>query len=143
MIKLIDVIRGWFLKCPLLQSGTLLSIDKLGANPVEYEIAPLPCQTIIAKYIDGGSTRQFQFAFASREEFNERQNTANTEFYEKLASWIECQSNKGNLPELEDGRMSQYIEILSSGYVYDAGDSTAIYQMEMSLVYTQKWNFEI
>lgn len=138
---MIDAIRSWLLKCPLLPADKLLSIDKLGANPGGYSIEPLSCEPIIAKYTDGGSRRQFQFAFAGREIYNERQNTKNTEFYENLTTWIERQSNKGNLPELEEGRNAQYIEILSSGYVYDTSDSTAIYQMELSLVYTQKWNF--
>lgn len=141
MVKLIDAIRSWFLKCPLLPPEKLLSIDKLGADPGGYSIEPLSCTPIIAKYTDGGSMRQFQFAFAGREIYNERQNTKNTEFYEKLVSWVEKQSDKGNLPDLEEGRTAQYIEILSNGYVYDSSDSTAIYQMELSLVYYQKWNF--
>lgn len=135
---MIEAVRDWFLSCPLLQPNTLFSVDKLGADPVEYDIAPLSCNPIVKKFCDGGSIRQFQFAFASREEYDARQNMKNTAFYEQLTTWLEQQSDKGNLPKLENGRKAQYIEILSSGYVYDTGDSTAIYQMELSLIYSQK-----
>jgi hypothetical protein len=136
---MITEIRNWFASCPILQKETILNVDTLGADPVEYEIAPLSCDPIVKKYTDGSSIRQFQFAFASREKYDGEQNMQNTSFYEQLQSWVEEQSENGNLPALGNGRKARAIQILSCGYVYDTGDSTAIYQMELSLLYLQRY----
>ena len=93
---------------------------------------------VVKKYVDGSSIRQFQFAFASREVYDEQQNMQNTAFYEQLQAWLEKQTDIGNLPKLGKGKKARDLQILSSGYVYDTGDSTAIYQMELSLLYIQK-----
>lgn len=135
---MIEAVRTWFRTCPLLRKDTIFGVDKLGADPVGYEIAPLSCNPVVKKYVDGSSIRQFQFAFASREVYDEQQNMQNTAFYEQLQDWLEEQADIGNLPALGEGKKARDLQILSSGYVYDTGDSTAIYQMELSLLYIQK-----
>ncbi|MDO4156240.1 MAG: hypothetical protein Q4D37_05620 [Oscillospiraceae bacterium] len=135
---MIETVRAWFRSCPLLRKDTIFGVDKLGADPVGYEIAPLACQPILQKYVDGTTVRQFQFAFASREVYDEQQNMQNTAFYEQLQAWLEEQSDKGNFPVLGERKKARELQILSSGYVYDTGDSTAIYQMELSLIYIQR-----
>lgn len=135
---MIEAVRTWFRMCPLLRKDTIFGVDKLGADPVGYEIAPLSCNPVVKKYVDGSSIRQFQFAFASREVYDEQQNMQNTAFYEQLQAWLEKQTDIGNLPKLGKGKKARDLQILSSGYVYDTGDSTAIYQMELSLLYIQK-----
>ena len=135
---MIEAVRTWFRTCPLLRKDTIFGVDKLGADPVGYEIAPLSCNPVVKKYVDGSRIRQFQFAFASREVYDEQQNMQNTAFYEQLQAWLEKQTDIGNLPALGEGKKARDLQILSSGYVYDTGDSTAIYQMELSLLYIQK-----
>lgn len=135
---MIETVRTWFRSCPLLRKDTVFGVDKLGADPVNYEIAPLSCNPVVQKYVDGTTVRQFQFAFASREVYDEQQNMQNTAFYEQLQEWLEEQSDRGNLPALGEGKKARELQILSSGYVYDTGDSTAIYQMELSLIYIQR-----
>ena len=137
-MHLIAAVREWFRACPLLRQDTAFQVDMLGADPIEYEIAPLSCNPVVKKYVDGSSIRQFQFAFASREVYDEQQNMQNTAFYEQLQDWLEEQADIGNLPALGEGKKARDLQILSSGYVYDTGDSTAIYQMELSLLYIQK-----
>lgn len=136
-MHLIAAVREWFRSCPLLRKDTAFQVDMLGADPIEYEIAPLSCNPIVKRYTDGSTIRQFQFAFASREEYGGQQNLQNTAFYEALQNWLEEQSDQGNLPELPQWQTPQELQILSCGYIYDTGDSTAIYQMELVLLYFQ------
>ena len=68
-MHLIAAVREWFRACPLLRQDTAFQVDMLGADPIEYEIAPLSCNPIVKRYTDGSTIRQFQFAFASREEY--------------------------------------------------------------------------
>lgn len=142
-MTIIESLRTWFAACPLLKDG-LLNVDYLGADGIEYTIdADQPVNPILKKYTSGSSVRQFPFIFASRESYgaDTLQNIANSGFYEKLAAWVEKQSEEENLPELDEYRTPQYIEVLSGGYPFDTGDSTARYQITMNFVYKQDYRY--
>lgn len=138
-MNIIESIRNYFVECPLLQDGCLLNVDRLGDTEIEYTIDGAMTSPILRKYADGSSLRQFNFVFASREKYGSDtlQNIANSGFYEDFADWIETQSDLGNLPELDEYRIPQYLEVLSGGYVFDTTDSTARYQIQLKFVYYQ------
>lgn len=138
-MHIIESIRNFIAKCPLLKDGYLLNVDRLGDTEIEYTVDGEMTSPILKKYVDGSSLRQFNFIFASREKYGSDtlQNIANSGFYEDFADWIETQSDSGNLPELDEFRIPQYIEVLSGGYVFDTNDSTARYQIQLKFVYYQ------
>ena len=138
-MPIIESIRNFIAKCPLLKNNTILSVDRLGDTEVEYTVDGEITSPILRKYVDGSSLRQFSFVFASREKYGSDtlQNIANSGFYEAFADWIETQSSHGILPELDEFRTPQYIEVLSGGYVFDTTDSTARYQIQLRFVYYQ------
>lgn len=138
-MAVIESIRDFIAGCPLLKSGVLLNVDRLGATSIEYTVDGEITNPVLRQYTDGSSLRQFEFVFASRERYgaDTLQNIANSGFYEDFADWIETQSNAGNLPELGKYRVPQYIEVLSGGYVFDSDDSTARYQIQLKFVYYQ------
>lgn len=142
-MSIIESLRTWFASCPLLKDG-LLNVDYLGADEVEYTIdADQPTSPVLRNYTSGSSLRQFPFVFASRETYgaDTLQNIANSGFYEELAAWVEQQSDAGDLPELDEYRIPQYIEVLSNGYPFDTGDNTARYQITMNFVYMQDYRY--
>lgn len=109
-------------------------------NITEYTIDTTPCDTIVRKYVDGSSIRQFEFVFASRESYGSDipQNIDNSEFYEQFARWIENNNeNLSDLLSLDNYQTAQYIELVTSGYAYDVGDNSARYQIQLRLVYYQ------
>lgn len=138
-MTIIESIRNFIAGCPLLKNGVLLNVDRLGATEIEYTVDGEMTSPVLRNYTDGSTLRQFDFVFASREKYgaDTLQNIANSGFYEDFANWIETQSNAGNLPELDQYRIPQYLEILSGGYVFDADDSTARYQIQLKFVYYQ------
>lgn len=138
-MSIIESVRDFISGCPLLKNGVLLNVDRLGDSEIEYTIDGEITAPILRKYTDGSSLRQFNFIFASREKYgaDTLQNIANSGFYEDFADWIEAQSNAGNLPELDEYRVPQYIEVQSGGYVFDTDDSTARYQIQLKFVYFQ------
>lgn len=139
MDTIIEAIRQYILTCPFLANG-LVNVDFLGSKPTEYSIDILPCNPIIKKYIDGGSLRQYMFAFTSKEYYSsgEMQNIENSGFYEKFASWIEKNNLKNILPILGEKKYSQEIEIQSSGYLFDNDGTNARYQIQLRLIYSQE-----
>lgn len=138
-MSIIESIREFISGCPLLKNGVLLNVDRLGDSEIEYTIDGEMTDPILKRYTDGSSLRQFNFIFASRESYgaDTLQNIANSGFYEDFADWIETQSNAGNLPELDEYRVPQCIEVQSGGYVFDTDDSTARYQIQLKFVYYQ------
>lgn len=137
-MTIIQAIRDYIASCPLLKDGAIVGVDQLGAKSVGYTIDATPCSPILQQYVDGGSKRQFQFVFASREKYGQRvlENLQNSSFYEDFADWIEINNLSGIFPELGEWRTPIQVEILSNGYVLDdAGDNTARYQIQLNLIY--------
>ncbi len=138
-LSIIESVRSFIATCPLLKDGKMLRVDYLGDTEIEYTVDGDISEPIIRKYVDGSSLRQFNFIFASREEYSSDvlKNIANSDFYDKFATWIEQQSNIGNLPELGEFMTPQYLELMTSGYIFDVTEKTARYQIQLKFVYYQ------
>lgn len=138
MSNLIDSIRTFITTCPFMQDWRV-NVDYLG-DAMEYSIDPLTCDPVIQKYVDGGSKKQFQFAFTSKEEYDQdaRINIENSGFYQQLDEWLESKSFAGELPALEAGKSPVRIETMNSGYLYDVDGENARYRIECRLIYTQE-----
>lgn len=136
--SIISGIRDYILTCPFLKDGRV-NVDYLGAKATEYSIDPLPCNPVIKQYTDGGSQRQYQFAFTSKEYYDPSgmQNIDNSGFYEKFGDWIEGNNKSGILPEI-DGRDPIKVELLTCGYLFDTDPETARYQIQCRLIYEQE-----
>ena len=137
-MAIISAIRAYFSDCPLLTSGAPLGVDFLG-DGVGYTVDAYPCDPIYRRYTDGGTIRQFLFDFASREKFGTKtaENMRNSQFYDRLATWVEQKNLGGTYPELDDGLTPIEMFVVSRGYVEDSGDNTARYVMQFRLLYYQ------
>jgi len=134
---IIDSIRTYFLDCPLLENFAKLNVDFLGIDPTEYTIDSQPTSPVIKRYADGGTLKQYIFVFGSREYYgpDTLQNLENSGFYEQFSDWVEQQSNMGNLPKLSGNRRPLFMEVLTTGYLFDASEDNARYQIQCRLVY--------
>jgi len=136
--SMIESIRDYFLKCPILKDGHLY-VDYLDDTTTDYSIDPLVCSPIVKKYSDGGSLRRYQFDFMSSEVYSqsEIENIQNSGFYESLAEWIEIQNKSNNLPAFP-GVEVESIEVLSPGCLFDADGTVARYQIQMEIQYLKE-----
>lgn len=134
--SIINALEQYFIPCELLKDGCL-RVDYLGEKPVEYTIEVLTCDPIVKRYLNGDTIRQYLFAFGSREFYSQErlQNIQNSAFYERLADWVEEQSESGKLPELPDGMEAQSLEVISTGYLFDGYLENARYQIQLRLLY--------
>lgn len=135
-MSIIESIRSYLCGCPHLKDGKL-NVDYLGAEPTEYVVESIPSSGVLKEYTDGGKLRQYLFVFGSREYYSGEvcKQLENSGFYEDFASWIEAQNEAGNLPELSGGRQAQKIEVVSTGYMLDATEKNARYQIQCRLIY--------
>lgn len=138
-MSIIESIQKYMAECPLLRNGNI-NVDFLSSNNIEYTIETVPCEPVIKYFIGGSSLRQYEFILASREFYGTDvvQNIQNSEFYENLAHWIEENSKNKILPVLENEKQSaDKIEILTHGALISEDAKTAVYQIQLRLIYFQ------
>jgi len=135
MKPIIECIRDYVMTFPELKDGCLM-VDYLSDTAIEYTVEAVPCDRIFRKYTDGGAVKQFLFIFASREFYNADVNQCieNLAFYEQFENWIESRNLDGIYPDL-DGRTPVSLDVLTSGYSFDADPDTARYQIQLRLLY--------
>lgn len=135
-MTIIESIRNYFLKCPLLKEGKI-NVDYLGSEQTEYNIDSMPSSPILENYSDGGSKRQFTFVFSSREFWGQDtlQNMENNGFYEALSDWLET---NGLLPEMDRDKKPLKLEALTYGYLMSNTQDSAQYQIQLRLIYFQE-----
>ena len=131
------MIRDYFMKCPLLKDGKV-NIDYIGEDPIQYSInTMLISNSIVTQYTDGGTLRQYPFVFVSNEIYSQDviDQIEACGFYDKLEEWIEQQDEEGNLPEIEG---IQRIEVMTPGYLFDANQKVARYQIQCRILYKKE-----
>lgn len=138
-MSLLSSIKTYIAGYSQLTTGAPLWVDYLDSEPTGYAIIPLPGTMVVERYLDGGSLREYPFAFQSMElTADEAERLDNNDFYEAFASWLESQSLAGVLPSLAAGKTAKRIEALSWAFVYESGESqTAVYRIQCKLTYEQ------
>ena len=142
MIKtVIESIREYFDKCPLLKADAKLNLDYLGLEEVEYGIYSEPVNPVIKKYVDGDELKQHTFVFAVKNLMSDSYITQleNISFFDKFIQWIEENNKQRNLPKLEGKRQAQRLEILTNGYLIAQDEGKAQYQIQMRLIYKEEY----
>lgn len=133
----IELIRDYFMNCPLLKDGKL-NIDYVGEEPIQYSInTMLTSNSIVKQYTDGGTLRQYPFVFVSNEIYSQDaiDQIEACGFYDKLEEWIEKQDAEENLPKIEG---IQSIEVMAPGYLFDASQTVARYQIQCRILYEKE-----
>lgn len=141
-MSIIESVKNFILKCPLLEQLQDISVDFLPDETDTFSIEETPTNTVIKSFIDGSSERQFVFVLAARLFYSEelRNNIDNSGFFEKFQNWLEYCTLDGTLPELSDGLTSTKIEAMSNGYLFDINDNlqNARYQIQCRLLYDKE-----
>lgn len=143
-MAIIESIRNYIMKCPILEELKEVNVDFLPENPDTYSIEQTPSEPVVKRYMDGTTDRQITFVFACRMFYSDEliNNINNSGFFEKFQDWLFDNSEEGILPELDEGLglIPEKIEAISSGYLYDiSGDlSNARYQIQCRLLYEKE-----
>ena len=69
-MKIIEAIREYISKLDCMKVfDNAINVNYLDSETDSFSIEEVPSQSIIKKYVDGSSIRQFQFTFCSREPY--------------------------------------------------------------------------
>ena len=142
-MSIISSIRAFVNQCPFLDEfDALVGVEYLPEDTKSYMVEASVTENPVKKrQINGDTVRRFNFIFASREYFGwdtvESMDVAG--FYENFSEWLERCSLTGDLPELGEGKEAKKIQALTNGYVLNADETKAQYQIQCQLVYYQKF----
>lgn len=138
---IIESLREYFNKCPLLSDGRL-NVDYLPASlkdcTVEYSIDVTPAEKVVQRFIDGSKICRYLFAFCTVNAYGADvlQNMTNSGFFEKLSDWMDEQTKQRTLPELPQGMRARRLIATSTGYLMQSsGAISAKYQIQCELEY--------
>lgn len=142
----VNCLIEYFLTCPFLKEGASLGLDYLGEQTVSYNLDILPTDEVVKRYSDGSAIKQVLFVFQSKEYFtsNRIDNIENLNFYTKLVDWIKENNRNNVLPIIQEldgtlalNKISQKLEILTSGYLFDNDADKGVYQIQLRLIYLE------
>ena len=138
-MSIISALKTYIQTYTGLKTDAPVWVDTIGANPTEYAIIPLAGAKIVEQYINGGSLREYPFAFQSAEyTADELERIENSGFFEAFSDWLEIQTLAGVLPTLGAKQTATEIEATGWGYLFQQGQSkTGIYQVQCRLIYEQ------
>ena len=139
-MSIIESLSDFIKTCPHLNAFADLHVDEVSADEQNYSIDPLPGGRVVETDILGNKTREYPFAFTSREiTVDDLSRISNNGFFENFAEWLEDQTDTENLPILGTNKIAESIEATSWGYLYqrDENDQTGIYQIICKLTYTE------
>lgn len=138
MKTIMDCVREWLGTYPGLKGR--LDVDFLDDEAETYSVDTIPCPEVVKRYRDGSCVKQFQFAVASRNVYDQNiaQNLENLQFFADLTEWVEDKARLRELPGMDGNRKAQRIEVLSTAYPFVVSeDGKARYQIQLKLEYFQ------
>lgn len=142
-MSVIGSIRAFVNQCPFLDEfESLVGVEYLPEDTKSFTVeASVTDHPIKKRYLDGSTERRFNFVFASREYFgiDTVENMDIAEFYEDFSEWLEMCNLKGELPKLGLGKEARNMRALTNGYVLNADESKAQYQIQCELIYYQNF----
>ncbi|MDV9723711.1 chloramphenicol resistance protein [Clostridioides difficile] len=140
-MTLVESVREFIKKCPYLDEfAKSINVEFLGEEFTSYTLETVPSETVIKRFVNGDSIKQFIFIFASRECYGSdvMQNIENSQFYEQFADWIYRENLSGNLPTLSGNKEAMSLEVSTPGYLVQTSIDTAQYQIQLKLKYFEK-----
>jgi hypothetical protein len=139
-MSIVESLKTYLSGFPGLAELAPVHVDGIEPEAVNYSIDAMPGARVLETDILGNRTREYPFAFSSREiTVDDLARISNNGFFEALADWLDEQTDAGNLPDLGARKASEKIEATSWGYLYqrDQNDQTGIYQIICKLTYTE------
>ena len=143
--KIMEGIREFIKGCPCLQIylsalKSDVNVEYLEDDEKNYSIESEPVDPVVKRYMDGSAVKQFAFIFSSRESYGREviENLSNCGFYEKFSEWLEECEKARTYPDIGNGREVMRIRAATTPYVFDTSESTAKYQIQVTMKYYQK-----
>ena len=141
-MTIIESVKNFIATCPYFSDMAKIKVDFLDDKNKALSVEEVPTETVLERYLDGSSERQFVFVVAARLRYNDevRRNINNSGIFENVQNWLEDCTEEGNLPTLGEGLTPLKIEAMSNGYLFgiDGDLANARYQIQCRLIYDKE-----
>lgn len=129
----------YFRDCPLFDKKNRLNFNYRGVKPAQYTIDAPPSGPPIKRYMSGSVIKEKLIILGSVESYGENAmvQIQSSGFYEALEAWITEQDNLKHFPETPEGTVPIRLECLTDGYMMEADEKSARYQIQLKLTYQQ------
>lgn len=133
-------LRLWLRECPFLPKRNPLRVDFIGDDDEEYSIQQSPSalqyrENVLGEFVPR-ETQNLNFSLRFRLPFGQdvNQNLENSAFCQAVCGWIQEQNAQRHFPKIAEGIVIGLVPSLSP-YVAEAGEETAIYQVQLQITY--------
>ena len=139
-VNTVENLRAWLRQCPSIAQTHRFGVDYLRSSVGEYALYAVPSTIATHENVLGeevpNSVQTQNYTFASRNPFgaDSVQNLENLAFYQEVIDWIIQQNAVKNFPEIAEGKVRSIVPTLT-GFAADAGDDTAMYQIQIKMTY--------
>lgn len=131
-------------QCSYFSALKDLGVDFLSNDVNCASIEKAPIKPLIEEYIDGTSKRQVAYLLRARFDYSDeiKNNIEQSEFYEKVAEWIEENNENDIFPNFGDKKIVLNVEVVSSDYLASVADNfqSACYQLQIKITYLKEAN---
>lgn len=116
-----------------------INVDMLSNNINNYSLDKIPTSSVVEKWINGVEIHRDVYSFRSRTTYSQDvdNNLENAGFFEKFEYIINSNNKEGILPNI-DGIES--IECLNHGTLLSDDNKTAVFDIQIQIVYILKKN---
>ena len=114
-----------------------INADMLDNDINNYSLDKIPTDFEVEKWINGVEIHRDVFSFRSRKAYSQDtiNNLSNIGFFETFESLIKSNNKKGVLPDIEG---IESIECLNCGTMLSADTSTAIFDIQIQIIYIKE-----
>ena len=133
----IKAIQNYLLSYQKLDKNRPVWVEMLGPEATHYAVFLSPGKRVTEDIV-GNRTVEYPFGFGATEVLTDNSALETAEFYEEFATWLEEQTEQGNLPELDAGKVAVSIEALDTATIIYRAAKTGIYQILCKLTYFEE-----
>lgn len=130
----IKAIQEFLLSYQQLEANRPVWVEMLGENPLSYTVFLVPGKQV-EEDILGNKTVSYPFGFGAVEVIADNSALQAAEFYEEFADWLDEQTEQGNLPVLDAGKVVESIEALDTATIIERAEKTGVFQILCRLIY--------
>lgn len=130
----IKAIQDFLLSYQQLEADRPVWVEMLGENPLSYTVFLVPGKQVEEDII-GNKTVSYPFGFGAIEVIADNSALQAAEFYEEFADWLDEQTELGNLPVLDAGKVAESIEALDTATIIERAETTGVFQILCRLIY--------
>lgn len=121
-----------------VEKGIVIQTEELQATPDSSGLYRAPERNIDTFNDDSYKVKEYYQMLVRKATKTESERKENDAFFEELVYWVDDKNFEGDLPNLDEGRVCEAVEITTVPYIFHSDEDSAVYQVSLSITYVRK-----